>query len=271
MGQLLAQNGHRKYFTHLHPHHWAPHQGIAHHSHNGLPKKANIISVDAEAMYSNIDTDHEVQVLKLWLCLYRNELPPSMQVNFVVEALEEIMKNNIFQFGNTYWQQKRGCTMGTSTSIDYAYIYIYIYIYIGLLEVKRLLPHYKNNLLFLKCFINNGIGVWIDTPHKPLPCNSFLRALNNWGTLKWTCDGHQDALVFLNLPISIDAKHNLFFKSYQKPMYLYLYILPTSAHPSMAWPARHKNGGHEQVMPNARETNYQPDNVSPAILDFTKL
>jgi hypothetical protein len=38
----------------------------------------------------------------------------------------------------------------------------------------------------------------------------------------------------------------------------------------MTWPARHKNGGHEQVVSNARETNYQPDNVSPAILDFYK-
>jgi hypothetical protein len=121
------------------------------------------------------------------------------------------MKNNIFQFGNTYWQQKRGCTMGTSSAaISYAYLYI------GLREVKRLLPHHKNNLLFLKCFIDDGIGVWMDTPNKPLPWTSFLRALNNWGTLKWMCNGHQDALVFLNLPISIDAKQ-FFFKSYQKP------------------------------------------------------
>jgi hypothetical protein len=80
----------------------------------------------------------------------------------VVEALEEIMKNDIFQFGDTYWQQKRGCTMGTSTSINYAYLYV------GLLEVKRLLPNYKNSLLFFKQFIDDGIGVWIDTPNEPL-------------------------------------------------------------------------------------------------------
>jgi hypothetical protein len=100
--------------------------------------------------------------------------------------------------------------------------------------VKRLLPHYKNNLLFLTHFIDNGIQVWIGTPNKPLPLTSFLRALNNWGTLICTYDGHQDALVFLNLPISIDDKQNLFFKSYQKHMslYLYLYILPTSTHPN---------------------------------------
>jgi hypothetical protein len=37
---------------------------------NGLPKMAKLFSVDAMATYSNIDTDHGVQVLKLWLRLY---------------------------------------------------------------------------------------------------------------------------------------------------------------------------------------------------------
>jgi hypothetical protein len=193
---------------------------------NGLPKNAKLFSVDAVAMYSNIDTDHGITVLKDWLRLYQDELPPSMPVDFVVAALEEIMKNNIFQFGDTYWRQIRGCAMGTSAAVNYAYLYV------GLLEVKRLLPNYKNNLLFFKRFIDDGIGVWIDDPNEPLAWTSFLRSLNNWGTLRWTCDGHQDALVFLDLKISIDAKRNLFFKSYQKPMNLYLYIPPTSAHPS---------------------------------------
>ena len=111
---------------------------------NGLPKTAKLFSVNAVALYSNIDTDHGIEVLKSWLRLYRDELPPSMPVDFVVEALEEIMKNNIFQFGDTYWKQKRGCAMGTSAAMNYAYLYV------GLLEVKRLLPNYKNNLLFFK-------------------------------------------------------------------------------------------------------------------------
>jgi hypothetical protein len=45
--------------------------------------------------------------------------------------------------------------MGTSTAVNYEYLYV------GLLEVQRLLPNYKENLLFLKRFIDNSIGVWI--------------------------------------------------------------------------------------------------------------
>jgi hypothetical protein len=78
------------------------------------------------------------------------------------------MKNNIFQFGDTYWQQKRGCTMGTSLAVNYACLYV------GLLEVKCLLPRYTNQLLFFKRFIDDGIGVWLDTPDDPLAWKRFF-------------------------------------------------------------------------------------------------
>jgi hypothetical protein len=74
--------------------------------------------------------------------------------------------------------------------------------------------------------------MWIDHPSNPLVFKSFFRALNNWGTLQWTCNGHLDALIFLDLRISIDTQQKLFFQSYQKPMNLYLYIPPISAHPA---------------------------------------
>jgi hypothetical protein len=88
--------------------------------------------------------------------------------------------------------------MDTSSAINYTSFYV------GLLGVCWLLPHYKNNLLFFKRFIDDGIGVWIDTPDKPLAWECFFRSLvNNWGTLKWTCDGHVDDFFFLDLRISV--------------------------------------------------------------------
>jgi hypothetical protein len=191
----------------------------------GLPPGAKLFSVDAVGMYSNIDTDHGVNVLTRWLTEYRNELPPRMPVDFILESLTQIMKNNIFQFGDTFWRQKRGCAMGTSSAVNYACLYV------GLLEVRRLLPRYKTQLLFFKRFIDDGIGVWLDTPGEPYAWRSFLRALNNWGSLKWTCDGHVNDLVFLDLTISITASRQIHFSSYQKPLNLYMYLPPGSAHP----------------------------------------
>jgi hypothetical protein len=110
-----------------------------------LPPAAKLFSVDALGMYSNIDTDHGVSILIWWLTDYCNELPPFMPVNFVIKSLTEIMKiKNIFQFRNTFWQQKRGCDVGTSSTVNYPCIYV------DLLEVKYLLPRYTNQLLFFQ-------------------------------------------------------------------------------------------------------------------------
>jgi hypothetical protein len=149
-----------------------------------------------------------------------------MPVEFILASLEEIMTNNIFQFGDTFWRQRRGCAMGTSSAVNYACLYV------GLLKVRRLLPRYKQQLLFFRRFIDDGIGVWIDTPDDPTAWMSFFRCLNNWGSLKWTCDGHADNLIFLDLEISIARDRTIHYKSYSKPMNLYLYIPPGSAHPS---------------------------------------
>ena len=106
---------------------------------NGLPPGAQLFSVDAVGMYSNIDTDHGVDVMTRWLTQHNETLPASMPIDFILASLEEIMRNNIFQFGNTYWRQIRGCAMGTSSAVNYACLYV------GLLEVRRLLPRYVAN------------------------------------------------------------------------------------------------------------------------------
>jgi hypothetical protein len=62
-----------------------------------------------------------------------------MPVDFVIEALAKIIRSNIFQFGDTYWKQTRGCAMGTNAAFNYAYLYI------GLLEAQHLLPRYRTH------------------------------------------------------------------------------------------------------------------------------
>jgi hypothetical protein len=125
---------------------------------NGLPPNAKLFSVDAVGIYANIDTPHGIEVLTRWLTDHRDELPRSTPSDILIAALNEIMSNNIIQFGDTYWRQLRGCAMGTSAAVNYAYLYV------GLLEVRRLLPRYKESLLFFRRFIDDGIGVWIDQP-----------------------------------------------------------------------------------------------------------
>jgi hypothetical protein len=98
---------------------------------------------------------------------------------------------------------------GTSTAVNYAYLYV------GLLEIRRLLPHLKDHLPFFRRFIDDGFGIWIDLPNRPNAWKNFMHCLNNWGTLKWTCDRHTNSLVFLDLEISITRYNRLHFATYQ--------------------------------------------------------
>jgi len=68
---------------------------------NPFPPTALLFTVDAVAMYTNIDTKEALDRL----C---SKVQPH-----VLYALELIMKRNIFQFSDTWWLQKQGTAMGT--------------------------------------------------------------------------------------------------------------------------------------------------------------
>jgi hypothetical protein len=101
-----------------------------------------------------------------------------MPVDFLIEALAEIMQSSIFQFDDTYWKQTGGCAMGTSAAVNYAYLYV------GLLQVQRLLPGYKMCLPFFKQFIADSIGVCVPQSNDRLAWDAFLHCLKQWGTLR---------------------------------------------------------------------------------------
>ena len=190
-----------------------------------LPPGAMLFSIDAVSMYSNIDTDHGIQVVKDFFEKFKEDIPSDCPVPFITEALDIVMRNNVFQFGDTYWLQLIGCAMGTSAAVNYSYIYV------GLLEVNVLLVNYKKYLLFYKRFIDDGIGVWnCKVAGWKEAFDSLMSALNSFGVLKWTDTGFVKNLEFLDLTVSI-KNQQLHFKSYQKELNLYLYIPPLSAHP----------------------------------------
>lgn len=193
---------------------------------DGLPPGAKLFSLDAVSMYSNIDTDHGLLTIKNWYHTYRHHLEGDPPVPFILAVLELIMKNNIFQFGDTTWRQLRGTAMGTSTAVNYANLYV------GYFEISTLLHKFKDNLPFYRRFIDDTAGVWISHPNG-YKFQDLVDEFNQWGSLRWTTDGLTNSMVFLDLTISIHPRTRQFiFKTYQKEMNLYLYIPPTSAHPA---------------------------------------
>jgi hypothetical protein len=91
-----------------------------------LPPTAWFFTADAVSMYTNIDTNHALHVIKGFV--QRHQSYASLHERIaVMEGLELIMRNNIFQFGETYWHQLNGTAMGVSPPSMYATLYFAVH------------------------------------------------------------------------------------------------------------------------------------------------
>ena len=85
-----------------------------------LPPGAKLFVADAIGMYTNISTEHGIKIINDWLDEYSNELPPNFPVAAVKDALNLVMNNNIFEFGDSFFEEISGCAMGTPVACIYA-------------------------------------------------------------------------------------------------------------------------------------------------------
>ena len=185
-----------------------------------LPPNARLFTADAVSMYTNIDTSHAISVISNWMDDL--ELPAGFPLRAVKDAMNLVMRNNIFEWGDTYFRQLRGTAMGTSAACMWATIYY------GAHESNALIPTYGHNLPIFLRFIDDIFGIWIgDTA----AWQSFKRDVNDFGILTWEIEEPSTSVDFLDLTISITQDGRLTTKTFQKAMNLYQYIPPHSAHP----------------------------------------
>ena len=93
-------------------------------------------------MYISINSNHGIEVTCKFFKKFNDQLLPGRPTKFILSIFEIIMKENIYQFRDTYYLQLMGWAMGTSAAVNYSYIYI------GLLEMTGVINNYKQYLLF---------------------------------------------------------------------------------------------------------------------------
>ena len=215
-----------------------------------VPDTAFIVSADATSMYTNIDTTHGLQTLKQWFALHSHELPQDYNVDMVIRATEIVMRNNVFQFDDTYWIQLTGTAMGTNLACMYATIYYSYH------EETRLLPVYAHQhpvptvvmppftaptphltapaLLLHARLIDDACQIW-DSAKLPVDIATNFQAHMeqelHFGILPWEMTKPSRSINFLDLTITLEADRTITTKTYVKEMNLHLYIPPHSAHP----------------------------------------
>jgi hypothetical protein len=78
-----------------------------------LPPGAELFTADASSMYSNIEPTMGIDALSKLLAQHKASINPSFPTEFFLTTMEIIMNNNIFMFGDTYWNQLKGTAMGS--------------------------------------------------------------------------------------------------------------------------------------------------------------
>ena len=189
-----------------------------------LPPNARLFTADANSMYTNINTDHALLVITEWLDDMEEQglLPAAFPTKAVIEAMELVMRNNVFVFGDLYFLQLIGTAMGTSSACMWATLYFAIH------EMKVLIPRYQHCLSTFCRFIDDMFGIWTGTE---LEFEQFKIDTDNFGILTWEFEEPSTTVDFLDLTITIDHRRRITTKTYQKALNLYQYIPPMSAHP----------------------------------------
>lgn len=176
-------------------------------------------------MYTNIDTKTGVLALQDFITSNADHFPTSFPTELFLQILTTVMDNNIFTFVGTYWQQLSRTAMGAPAACAYATITF------GNHENTKILPYFKSQLLYYKHYIDDLFGIWLPPErHKTSTWSSFKAELKNWGSLEWVIEelSLTTTFLYLNLQLTITT---ITTSAFQKPMNLYLYILPCSSHP----------------------------------------
>jgi hypothetical protein len=111
--------------------------------------------------------------------------------------------------------------MGTPPACVYATLYFSIHELAMPAALQACLAVYKR-------YIDDGIGIWIGTDHQ---WRTFQRWINSFGSLRWTFTALARQIDYLDVTIRLDARMSIRFTLFEKPLNLYLYLPPHSAHP----------------------------------------
>ena len=118
-----------------------------------LPPNAKLCTADANSMYTDIDTDHALEVIHKWLDDLKSKLPVNYPLEAVKKAVELVMKNNIFEWGDIYVLQLLGTAMGILAACMWATIYFIVH------EAETLIPKYNQSLLLFRHFTDDMSGI----------------------------------------------------------------------------------------------------------------
>ena len=197
-----------------------------------IPPQATLCTMDVINLYTNIPHTLGIQAITHWL----SKLDPQFNrfsQRFILDALNIILENNIFQFNGKFYRQIKGTAMGTKCAPYYATLTL------AYLETEIILPtiHQRFGPListyFLKNFFRYLDDCFIIWPHEFPPVNSLMEILNNaHPAIQFTSELSASSVPFLDILVKVNTDNTLSTDIYRKPTDAQNYVHFHSAHPS---------------------------------------
>ena len=160
-------------------------------------------------MYTNIETGPSIIRIKKFDLENEKHLavPPAV----LMDELKLIMKNNVLQFGDTYWLQKVGTLMGATPDPPWAIIFFGIHKDAVLAKLGDMLQLYH-------FFIGGVLGTWLVDPnpaeyHRKWTAFTFL--MQDYYGIKWIFEERLKTVNLMNTRISI-CEYRIVTSPYKK-------------------------------------------------------
>ena len=201
---------------------------------NSLPEQTDeetiLVSFDVESLYSNIPHDLGLRAIKYFLNKYPFEIDDRFSDDFILQAIEFILKNNTFYFNNEYFRQRKGTAMGTKFAPIYAtlvlgYIEEILYSEIAKEFGENFSEYFKH---FWKRFLDDVFILWNRDRYDLNKLNEILNTLHP--DLNFTNENNQHELAFLDVKI-INNRGKLETDLYHKETDSRQYLPFSSCHP----------------------------------------
>ena len=197
-----------------------------------------IVTVDVSGLYTNIDQDSGIKACKEVLEASDN----SDDLNcFILELLELVLKNNIFEFASMLFRQNIGTAMGCKPAPDYANIFMSQRIDPRITEIANSLED-PNLLKFFKRFLDDLFLIFGGS-YKQL--HDFFDQYNKIDTnIQFTiqhstkngevcefCNSSGEMVPFLDTQCKI-VNEKIIVDLYRKSTDRNMYLLTSSCHPN---------------------------------------
>jgi hypothetical protein len=183
-------------------------------------------TADAMSMYTNIDTDHGLTTVARMIQRFHSKDHHAIPKQIIL-ALNLVMRNTLFKFDDTFWEQLVGTAMGCPPAPMYANLYFAYH------ESERILTKYAKYLAFYKRYIDDVLGAWYcyDEAEDRIMWAAFQEDMNDFGRLRWTFSARSLTADFLDLSLTLEYDGEVTSTLFEKQLNLHMYLPPHSAHP----------------------------------------